>query len=90
MQVAQIFIFAAQQYLNEDVIGDTAIYPDEAALLQCSTCRMVTSKGVYVCPILIEYPGARMGASLEESASAFELKYAACYTCYAEGLSCKT
>src|SRR5205814_6419974 len=25
----------------------------DAAVLQCSSCRMVTSKGVYVCPILI-------------------------------------
>jgi hypothetical protein len=51
---------------------------------------MVTSKGVYVCPILIESGDARMGASLGESLRPFPLDHRACHTCHAMGLSCRT
>jgi MoaA/NifB/PqqE/SkfB family radical SAM enzyme len=58
--------------------------------LQCGSCRMVTSRGVYVCPILIDEPGARMGRTLAEARRPFTLAYDACWTCHAEGLSCRT
>jgi AdoMet-dependent heme synthase len=58
--------------------------------LQCSTCRMVTSKGVYVCPILIEQPEARMGETLAETLRPFPLAYGACHTCWVEGVRCAT
>jgi AdoMet-dependent heme synthase len=58
--------------------------------LQCSSCRMVTSKGVFVCPILIEQPDARMGESLAETLRPFPLAYGACHTCWVEGVRCAT
>ena len=63
---------------------------DDAAKLQCSSCRMVTSKGVYVCPILIEEREARMGATLAETLRPFPLKYGACHTCWVDGVTCTT
>jgi hypothetical protein len=51
---------------------------------------MVTSKGVYVCPILIDHPGARMGDRLDQTLRSFDLTYAACFTCHEQGLSCRT
>jgi molybdenum cofactor biosynthesis enzyme MoaA len=63
---------------------------DEAALLQCSSCRMVTSQGVYVCPILIEEPQARMGETLRETLGPFPLRHAACHTCWVDGVTCTT
>ena len=57
--------------------------------LQCSTSRMVTSRGVYVCPILIEVPTARMGATLAETLRPFPLAHGACRTCWATGASCR-
>jgi hypothetical protein len=45
---------------------------------------------VYVCPILIDFPGARMAASLAGALGPFELSYRACYTCHEQGLSCRT
>jgi molybdenum cofactor biosynthesis enzyme MoaA len=57
--------------------------------LQCSTSRMVTSRGVYVCPILIESPAARMGSTLAESLRSFPLAHGACHTCWATGASCR-
>ena len=62
----------------------------DAEVLQCSSCRMVTSKGVYVCPILIETPEARMGSTIAESLRPFPLRYGACHTCWVEGVSCRT
>jgi len=62
----------------------------DAEVLQCSSCRMVTSKGVYVCPILIETPEARMGETLAETLRPFPLRYGACHTCWVEGVSCRT
>jgi MoaA/NifB/PqqE/SkfB family radical SAM enzyme len=62
----------------------------DAEGLQCSSCRMVTSKGVYVCPILIETPEARMADTLAESLRPFPLRYGACHTCWVEGVSCRT
>lgn len=58
--------------------------------LQCSSCRMVTAKGVWPCPILIEVPHARMGESLEDGIRDIDLDHSACYTCHVEGVSCRT
>lgn len=58
--------------------------------LQCSSCRMVTSKGVYVCPILVNAPEARMGNTLAETLRPFELRFGACHTCWVEGVTCTT
>ncbi|MEO8431925.1 MAG: radical SAM protein [Acidobacteriota bacterium] len=63
---------------------------DEAEALQCASCRMVTSKGVYVCPILIDEPDARMGESLAETLRPFELRHRACFTCHEYGVTCRT
>ncbi|MDQ6893881.1 MAG: radical SAM protein [Acidobacteriota bacterium] len=63
---------------------------DESEKLQCSSCRMVTSRGVYVCPILIDEPDARMGDGLAETLRPFELRYSACFTCHEYGVTCRT
>ncbi len=58
--------------------------------LQCSSCRMVTAKGAYPCPILIEEEDARMGDRLDDALETIELDHPACYTCYVEGVTCRT
>ena len=58
--------------------------------LQCSSCRMITAHGVWVCPILVNEPGGRMGEALEDSLDAFPLSYQACWTCHVQGASCRT
>ena len=63
---------------------------ESLAALQCSTGRMITSRGVYVCPILIEESGARMGAAIEETLRPFELSHPACHTCHVTGVTCST
>ncbi|MFT4703850.1 MAG: MoaA/NifB/PqqE/SkfB family radical SAM enzyme [Bradymonadia bacterium] len=70
------------------VDGDLLEGEDEA--LQCSSCRMVTAKGAYPCPILIEQEDARMGDSLDDAMKPIRLSHPACYTCHVEGVSCRT
>jgi molybdenum cofactor biosynthesis enzyme MoaA len=62
----------------------------EAEPLVCATSRMATAKGVYVCPILIELPEARLGSQLREALRPARLANQACYTCHVQGLSCRT
>jgi molybdenum cofactor biosynthesis enzyme MoaA len=58
--------------------------------LQCSSCRMVTSRGVWVCPILVNEPTARMGERLSDTLRPFPLAHGACWTCHTAGVSCRT
>jgi len=62
----------------------------DMSVLQCSTSRMITSKGVYVCPILIDYDAARMGDTISETLKPFPLAYGACHTCWVDGVTCRT
>ncbi len=57
--------------------------------LQCATSRIVTSKGVFVCPLLIADPKAWMGWTLQESLGPYTMESPACYTCRTTGLTCK-
>lgn len=58
--------------------------------LQCSSCRMVTDQGVWVCPILVNEPGAKMGETLADTLGPFTLDHPACWTCHVYGVSCRT
>ncbi|MGD2115788.1 MAG: radical SAM protein [Acidobacteriota bacterium] len=58
--------------------------------LQCSSCRMVTDQGVWVCPILVNEPAGRMGETLADSLDTYPLDHPACWTCHVYGVSCKT
>ena len=57
--------------------------------LLCSRARLVTAAGVYACPILLDYPSARLAGTLSEAVAIdAPLAEAACYTCYANGTIC--
>lgn len=58
--------------------------------LQCSSCRMVTSRGVWVCPILVNEPEGKMGAALVDTLAPYPLRHQACWTCHVQGASCRT
>ena len=58
--------------------------------LQCSSCRMVTDQGVWVCPILVNEPSGRMGERLADTLGDFPLDHRACWTCHVYGVSCRT
>ncbi len=56
--------------------------------LQCSKCRIVTERGVWVCPILVNDDDAKMSEDLSDSMYAYDMKQMACWTCRMEGMSC--
>ncbi len=55
--------------------------------LPCATSRIVTSKGVFVCPLLVATPKAWMGWTLRESLGPYTMESPACYTCRTAGLA---
>lgn len=62
---------------------------DEAlASLQCSGCRAVSARGVFVCPLLVNELGGRVGATLDEALAPYSLAHAACLACHVTGLTC--
>lgn len=60
----------------------------DASLLVCDHSRIVTDRGVHVCPILIEAPDSILGDTLAEASQPFALSHGACYTCYQYGSIC--
>ena len=56
--------------------------------LQCSGCRAVSSRGVFVCPLLVDEPGGRMGDRLDQALGPFTLSHGACLTCHVTGMTC--
>ena len=56
--------------------------------LQCSSCRAVTSRGVFVCPLLVDEPGGRMGDRIDQALGPFTLSHGACVTCHVTGMTC--
>jgi sulfatase maturation enzyme AslB (radical SAM superfamily) len=56
--------------------------------LVCSHSRIVSDRGVHVCPILIEAPDALLGTRLSDGQRPFAITHQACYTCYQYGAIC--
>lgn len=56
--------------------------------LICTHSRVVTDQGVFVCPILLDSPDARLGQSLADAAGPYPLRHGACFTCYQYGAIC--
>lgn len=62
-------------------------YPTE--LLLCSGARLVTTEGVWTCPILLGDRSARLGDTLEQAlATPARLDRQACHTCWVNGAIC--
>lgn len=57
-------------------------------LFLCSSARIATSRGVFVCPVLVNEPAGRMGDTLAESYRAYALAHGACSTCFRHGAVC--
>jgi AdoMet-dependent heme synthase len=77
-------------YETWETLAGRDLTREETEALQCSSCRMVTAKGVYVCPILIDFPDARMADRLADTLRPFPLRHRACHTCHEQGLTCRT
>ncbi|MDX1661513.1 MAG: radical SAM protein [Gemmatimonadota bacterium] len=57
--------------------------------LICSSARVVTDRGIWVCPILLEAEDGNLGEDLTTAADTpFRLAHEACYTCWEYGAIC--
>jgi sulfatase maturation enzyme AslB (radical SAM superfamily) len=77
-------------YGAEDYVRAGALDGPTTEALQCRSCRLVTADGVWTCPLLLDEPEARVGATLAEASRPIRLRWAACSTCVQEGLQCRT
>lgn len=75
-------------YGKHDRVTPEMMHGYDAGQLICSHSRVVTDRGIYVCPILLDAPDAKLGDTLTEAATAFPLGHGACYTCYQYGAIC--
>ena len=76
-------------YVESELFSETSFDNFNYENLQCSKCRMVTENGVWVCPILVNESGGKMGDSLDETFKSHPMKYTACWTCRNDGLTCE-
>jgi MoaA/NifB/PqqE/SkfB family radical SAM enzyme len=77
-------------YNNEERVTEKCFEDYPITNLQCSSSRMATAKGVYVCPILVEENMGRMGDTIAETLHSYPLAHSACYTCRVSGMTCKS
>ncbi|MCK6503221.1 radical SAM protein [Myxococcota bacterium] len=70
----------------------TAEHLDEDSpwVLQCGTGRMVTARGAWPCPILVNVDEARMGDDLRDALRPCALAHPACHTCHVEAFTCRS
>jgi uncharacterized Fe-S cluster-containing radical SAM superfamily protein len=73
---------------DERVTRSMMIGFDQSDLI-CASSRVVTDRGVHVCPILIEQPDSILAPTLKEACQQdFALNHPACYTCWLHGAIC--
>lgn len=76
-------------YALDERITHEMLHGYDLDRLLCTRARLVTARGIYACPILLDYPSARLsdtlGASLRLPATLCEQ---ACYTCWQAGAIC--
>jgi AdoMet-dependent heme synthase len=75
-------------YADDERVTPEMMNGYDAAQLICEHSRIVTDRGVHVCPILIETPDSLLCDSLTDSLRPFPLRHGACYTCYQFGAIC--
>jgi molybdenum cofactor biosynthesis enzyme MoaA len=78
----------ARGYRDEERVTPEMMDGFDQGHLICNHSRIVTDRGIYVCPILIDSPDARLGATLNEALTGYPLRHQACYTCYQYGAIC--
>ncbi len=75
-------------YHPTERVSESMMEGYDASQLVCEHSRAVTDRGVFVCPILIESPDARLGETLHEALGPFQLRHGACFRWYQYGAIC--
>ena len=75
-------------YAAADQVTAEMLVDYDTSQLICQHSRVVTDRGIAVCPILIDSPDAILGDTLHEAAHGFAVTHGACATCYQYGAIC--
>ena len=75
-------------YRDSEHVTEVMMEGFDQRQLICHHSRIVTDRGVHVCPILIDAPDSLLGSTLADSFRPFPLRHGACYTCYQYGAIC--
>ncbi len=75
-------------YGKESLLTSEMMAGYDQGKLVCSSARLVTSQGVWVCPILLDEATARVSETLADSTDDYPLAHHACYTCWQYGAIC--
>jgi len=75
-------------YQADERITHAMMQEFDASRLLCEHSRLVSDRGVHVCPILLEAPDGLLGEDLRSSLGSFALRHGACFTCYQHGSIC--
>jgi MoaA/NifB/PqqE/SkfB family radical SAM enzyme len=75
-------------YSAHDYVTRSMMPGYDRSQLMCSNSRVVSSRGVHVCPILVDQPDSLLGVRLSSAKKEFELRHQACLTCYQYGALC--
>jgi uncharacterized Fe-S cluster-containing radical SAM superfamily protein len=78
----------SRPYLDCERITPCMLQNFDWSELLCSSSRLVTDRGVWVCPILLDSAEARMGDALADTLEPYPLRHQACYTCVRNGAIC--
>lgn len=73
---------------TSSLLSEEMLDGSDRELLMCSNSRVVTDRGIWVCPLLVEKPDARLGTTLADARPGFALGHHACVTCYHYGTIC--
>ncbi|MDG2385018.1 MAG: radical SAM protein [Pirellulaceae bacterium] len=75
-------------YRQDERVTQEMMKDFEVSQLICEHSRIVSDRGVHVCPILLESPEARLSDRLSDSLGDYPLQHGACFTCYQYGSIC--
>ncbi len=75
-------------YQENERITQAMMADFDTSQLLCSSARLVTDQGVWVCPILLDSAEARMGDTLADAMSSYPVGHQACFTCWTHGAIC--
>src|SRR4029079_13142092 len=75
-------------YAEDEFVSPEMMAGFDSGLLLCNHARLVSERGVHVCPILLEAPDALLAGTLKESLRPYALRHHACHTCYQHGSIC--
>ena len=75
-------------YSEHDYLTESMIAGYDKSQLMCFNSRVVSSRGVHVCPILVDQPDSLLGQRLSSAEQEFKLRHRVCLTCYQYGALC--